>query len=170
MATILELKEQQAELYNQAFFIADSDDFEDIELMAHIESELAKITDSLENKASYLSTIYLEAKYTAESRREAARRAQIRAQRAEKVQDALRGKIMEIMVLGDLYKVSGKYCNITRFEVEKILFTGDVRDLPEQYIDYQEPKPRLNDIKKAAKQGEVIEGVEFISQDSLRIA
>ena len=170
MPTLYELKDEQAKILNELFFLADSDEFEDVEFAQYLTEKLESIHDTAAKKIDFIASIMLEAQAIAEQRREIARKAQIRAQRADKVKDGLRERILELMLTFDIKKVEGKYANITTFKSEKLVFTGNVYDLPDHLLRYREPEPKLVDIKKAIKEGQEVKGASLVKQDTLRVA
>lgn len=52
---------------------------------------------------------------------------------------------------------------------EGVKLSCPVMDLPEEYIRFKEPEPRLDELKKAVKSGVVIDGVELETKQNIQI-
>lgn len=169
MATIYELIKEQKELIDTLFFIAESDDKDDLDYKHEIEESLSKVYGGINNKIDYLASVWLELSAITDARKEAQRKAASRARQAEKLSDGLRERIKELMVETNTKKVEGKHCNITRYLIDELVINCNIHDLPEQFIRYKEPEPIKNEIKKALKEGVSINYCSLIKKEALRI-
>jgi len=170
MSAIFDLETKQRKLIDDAYFLMDSEEFEDQQLLDFINNELESVKDNAENIIKWLIPIRLELQARATAQSEFARRQQVKAQQTENVDGKLKDKIMSIMQTFDIKKVESKWANVSRYQQEKLEWTGNVYDLPPELMRVKDPEPKLTDIKKAVKSGEIIKGASLVMGDVLRMS
>lgn len=170
MPTILELREKQHKILNDIFFMADSEDLEDIAWQEYLSEILESIQGEATKKIDFICSIMLEADGIAIQQREHARRSQVRAQRSEKVVNDLRARILFYMQDFNIKKIEGTHANISISTRKKNILTGNVYDLPDHLLRYKAPEPNMTEINRLIKDGETVPGVQTIEQDYLRVS
>jgi hypothetical protein len=170
MTKIYYLGLEQSEILDSLFWL-DENEEEDAKEIEKLKKDLFRIRSDATNTLEFLSGILLESKAILEAREEAKRRAERRRKTAEKSVEKLTGVIEYIM---------------RQFEIQK--FSTDLCDCRLQYgppgLQYAEGfnamflptdcykleyKPIAAEIKKHIEAGEVIDGVELVRKESLRI-
>jgi len=173
MSRIYDLTQEQEELLNGLCFL-DSDDPDDQEERARIERKLEKIRGSAESTVDFLLGIYLEAKTIASARKEAAQAMQRRQKQAEREEERLKSRILEIMQIFDIKRVDGEYAGVSRYLSSGSVYIDDDLDLNTLPDNCRREipasvEPVKSEIAKRLKAGEDVPGCELIRSEVLRL-
>jgi len=160
MPTTLELTEQHQQLLDEMYFA----DGEELEL---IKSRLDAIKGTAEQRINFFSSILLECKINTQSRKEQKDRATKRHTTSVNAETRIKTYITELMSEFNIKKVECDECTMTRQHGRETAFIPedfDYNSLPEQYktIIPEQIKANKNDLTKALKNGEEIEGVSLL--------
>jgi len=173
MAKIYDLTVEQQDLIDQLFWL-DSEDEDDVTEILRLERNLSKIRESAENTVEFLAGIYLELRAIADARKEATRKAAKRQKTAENAEQRLKDKLLEIMQIFDIKKVSGDLCDVrTQYGPAALVVDDelDPRVLPLEFVDIipQHYKMKNKEIKEFLKDGGELEGCHLVQKLGVRI-
>jgi hypothetical protein len=170
MSTIFDLKQQQQELLDSLYWIAEDNEEADV-----IKRHLLVIEGTIERKLSFLSDVLAEsialAQLATERRKIAAERLERKEAQAQRAELKLREFILSVMVDFDIKKVDGEIINISKYEMDSVITLPnmDIENLDERFIKTTKAVDKKL-INEAIKAGEHIKGFELIKKDCIRIS
>ena len=170
MATVYDLKQQQQELLDSLYWIAEDNEEADV-----IKRHLLVIEGTIERKLSYLSDVLAEsivlAKLATERKRIALERLDRKEKQAKRAEEKLREFILSVMHDFNILKVEGEILNISRYERDAVIQLPDfdIDLLLHAYINITRSLD-MKAINKAVKDGRIVKGFELVKKDCLRIS
>jgi len=170
MSTIYDLKQQQQELIDSLYWIAEDNEEADV-----IKRHLLVIEGTIERKLSFLSDVLAEsialAQLATERRKIAAERLERKEKQAKRAEEKLREFILSVMHDFNILKVEGEILNVSRYERDSVQKSPsfDIDTMPTQFLNVSLSlnKKYINDF---IKEGGEIDGFELVKKDCLRIS
>jgi hypothetical protein len=170
MTSVYELKQQQQELIDSLYWIAEDNEEADV-----IKRHLLVIEGTIERKLSFLSDVLAEStalsQLATERRKIAAERLERKEAQAQRAELKLREFILSVMHDFNILKVEGEILNISRYERDAIVQTQNfnIEKIDERFLKVTKSidKKLVND---SIKSGEKIEGFDLIKKDCIRIS
>jgi len=170
MSTVYELKQQQQELLDSLYWIAEDNEEADV-----IKRHLLVIEGTVERKLSFLSDVLAEsialANLATERRKIALERLERKEKQAIKAELKLREFILSVMKDFDIKKVDGEILNVSRYERDAVvqLPDFDIDKLPLNLIKVTKAIDKT-EINNFIKNGGHVSGFELVKKDCLRIS
>jgi hypothetical protein len=170
MSTIFDLKQQQQELLDSLYWIAEDNEEDDV-----IKRHLLVIEGTIERKLSFLSDVLAEsialAKLASERRKIAAERLERKEKRAKRAEEKLREFILSVMKDFDIKKVDGDILNVSRYERDSViqLQNFDIDGLDYRFFKVTKSIDKT-EINNFIKSGGYVKGFDIIKKDCLRIS
>lgn len=129
--------------------------------------ELEAIEGDFQNKALTIGCMVKDFEYEAEKFKAEIATLQARKKAMENRADRLRDYLLANIQEG--IKMEDARCKIGWRKSERVMINIPVESLPEEYLRFAEPAPKLDELKKALKAGQAIAGVELEQRQNLQI-
>lgn len=127
----------------------------DLEMLAIARDE------KVENLGLFIKELNAEAEAIKQEKMNLEKRQRAALKKADRLKDYL-----EAMLNGDKFKTARLSIS---YRTSESLEVKDISKVPQEYLRYSDPEVNKTDLKKAIKNGEVIEGVELISKTNIQI-
>jgi hypothetical protein len=167
---IYDLKQQQQELLDSLYWIAEDNEEADV-----IKRHLLVIEGTIERKLSFLSDVLAESialsQLATERRKIAAERLDRKEAQAKRAEEKLREFILSVMHDFDIKKVEGDILNISRYERDAVvqIQNFDIDNLPRFFVKVTKTVDKTA-VNNEFKAGGHVNGFELVKKDCLRIS
>jgi hypothetical protein len=166
---IYELKQQQQELLDSLYWIAEDNEEADV-----IKRHLLVIEGTIERKLSFLSDVLAEsialAQLATERKRIALERLERKESQAQRAELKLREFILSVMVDFGIKSVKGDILNMSQYKRDSViqLPNFDIDKLPSNLVKVAKVIDKKA-INERFKDGIPVDGFELVKKDCLRI-